>query len=212
MALFRLAELSGGRILIDGVDIATIGLTALRSAMAIIPQDPELFRGTLRANLDPIEEHDDSALRAVLERAHLRGAVVDKEQRVTLDMGIDDGGKNLSVGHRSLVSLARALLKAVRIMVMDEATAAVDLATDVRIQHVIREDCNRTGKTLLCISHRLRTVIGWDKILVMDAGTVHDLGSPLDLFDRRDGLFRSLCDQSHITRGDIQRAMSVERL
>lgn len=200
VALFRLAELSAGRILIDGVDVSTIGLKPLRSSMAIIPQEPELFGGTLRANLDPFDEYDDDKLHDALRSSRL----VSDGRRFPLDMEIEAEGKNLSAGERSLVSLAHALLKDVSIMVMDEATAAVDLETDAQIQQAIRDDCTNTGKTLLCVAHRLRTVIGWDKILVMDAGTVHDFGTPLELFDRGSaGLFRAMCERSSITRADI---------
>lgn len=123
-------------------------------------------------------------------------------ERFTLDLVIDDGASNLSLGERSLVSLARAFVKDVRVMVLDEATAAVDLETDAKIQEAIRHEASASGKTLLCVAHRLRTVIGWDKILVMDSGQVAEFASPLSLFDEG-GIFRSMCESSNITRADI---------
>ncbi|KAL1410703.1 hypothetical protein Q8F55_001645 [Vanrija albida] len=206
VALYRIAELLSGTIAIDGVDISKLGLKTLRSSLAVIPQDPVLFSGTLRTNLDPFENYPDSALYDALQRAGLLKPGAEQQQRFTLDTTIDDGGANLSIGQRSLVSLARAIVKDSKIMVLDEATAAVDLETDAEIQRAIREECKRSSKTLLCIAHRLRTIIGWDKILVMDAGEVVDFAAPLDLFDKEDSVFRSMCDQSRIDRDEIVRA------
>lgn len=206
VALFRLAELTSGRILIDGVDTSTLGLKTLRSHVAIIPQDPVLFSGTLRSNLDPFDEHSDAALYDAMQRASLIDSA-EGQGRWTLDMAIDEEGANLSVGERSLVSLARALVKDARIVVLDEATAAVDLSTDAKIQRTIRREFG--GKTLLCIAHRLRTIISWDRILVMNAGEIEDFDTPLNLFDRG-GLFRSMCDRSNITREEIVHARQEE--
>lgn len=203
VALYRLVELMSGSVTIDGVDIATIGLRPLRQAISIIPQDPVLFSGTLRSNLDPFEQHDDIELYDALDRAGLAGR--------SLDAMVDVGGSNLSIGERSLVSLARAFVKRAAITVLDEATAAVDMQSDLAIQRAIRAECQRSRQTLLGIAHRLRTVIGWDKILVMDAGEVAEFASPLELWDAR-GIFRSMCEQSSITRGDIARAQEEDRL
>lgn len=131
----------------------------------------------------------------------------DGKPRYTLDMAIDDEGSNLSIGERSLVSLARALVKDSRIVVLDEATAAVDMETDAVIQATIRREFG--SKTLLCIAHRLRTIISWDRILVMDAGEIDTFDSPLALFDAG-GLFRQMCDRSNITRDEIIRARKEE--
>lgn len=195
VALYRLVELTSGKISIDGIDISTLGLKTLRASIGIIPQDPVLFSGTLRSNLDPFDQRADATLHDALKRACLGG-------RFTLDMPIDEGGSNLSIGERSLVSLARAFVEASTIMVLDEATAAVDLETDAKIQQVIRDECSRSNKTLLCIAHRLRTIIGWDKILVMDAGQVAEFASPLELWDRG-GIFQGMCERSSITREEI---------
>lgn len=195
VALYRLVELLSGTIKIDDVDISTLGLKTLRASIGIIPQDPVLFSGTLRSNLDPFNQRDDATLHDALRRACLGG-------RFTLDTTIDDGGSNLSIGERSLVNLTRAFVEDAKIMILDEATASVDLETDAKIQLVIREECDRSNKTLLCIAHRLRTIIGWDKVVVMDAGQVAEFGSPLELWDAR-GIFRGMCEQSSITREEI---------
>ncbi|KAL1410097.1 hypothetical protein Q8F55_004100 [Vanrija albida] len=215
VALYRLAELTSGKITIDDVDISSLGLQTLRSHIAIIPQDPVLFSGTLRSNLDPFDLYEDERLYDALKRACLidesghDGAdpAAARAGRFTLDMAIDDEGSNLSIGERSLVSLARALVKDSRIVVLDEATAAVDLETDAKIQETIRREFG--SKTLLCIAHRLRTIISWDRILVMNAGEIEDFGTPLDLFDAG-GLFRTLCERSHISREEITRARKEE--
>jgi len=212
VALYRLAEVLSGTITIDGVDISKIGLKTLRSNLAIIPQDPVLFSGTLRTNLDPFDEFPDAVLHDALCRARLeKGPPGAYDTRFTLDMPIDTGGANLSIGERSLVSLARAIVRNSKIMVLDEATASVDLETDAQIQSAIRQECQRSRKTLLCIAHRLRTIIGWDKILVMEAGEVVDFASPLELFDAG-GVFRGMCDESRIAREEIERAQSSEAL
>ncbi|BEI87985.1 uncharacterized protein CcaverHIS019_0107030 [Cutaneotrichosporon cavernicola] len=205
VALFRLAELTSGRVTVDGVDVSSIGLKRLRSAIAIIPQDPVLFSGTLRTNLDPFDEHTDAELHDAMGRACLLEE--EASRRFTLDMAIDDEGSNLSIGERSLVSLARALVKDARIVVLDEATAAVDLETDAKIQQTIRREFGH--KTLLCIAHRLRTILSWDRILVMDAGQIVDFDTPLELYDRG-GHFRSMCERSSITREEIERARQEE--
>ncbi|WVW79674.1 hypothetical protein I302_101643 [Kwoniella bestiolae CBS 10118] len=202
VALFRLVELSSGRIKIDDIDISTIGLNALRSQIAIIPQDPVLFSGTLRTNLDPFNLHEDAVLWDALSRACVVGNDHSEgKQRLTLDSVIEEEGQNLSVGERSLISLARALVK--NIVVLDEATAAVDLETDSKIQQTIHREF--AGKTLLCIAHRLRTIISWDRILVMNAGEIEEFDTPLNLYDKQ-GTFRDMCEKSSISREEILRA------
>lgn len=225
MTLFRIVEVTSGRITIDGVDISKIGLSDLRSRLSIIPQDAVLFNGTLRSNLDPFEEHDDATLHDALKRSWLieqdsrrpgaefidgeekiaSGASSPSKPRFTLDLQIEDEGSNLSVGERSLVSLARALVKDAKIVILDEATASVDLETDSRIQATIRNEFN--DKTLLCIAHRVKTIIGYDRILVLAAGQVLAFDSPLALFDAGED-FYSLCQESGISRNDILQAAS----
>ena len=160
-ALFRIVELSAGTIEIDGVDISSIGTHDLRSKLAIIPQDPTLFRGTVRSNLDPFNRHSDLELWVALRQANL---VTDDEisaadggtgtGRVTLDGVVDEEGRNFSQGQRQLMALARALVRGSRIIACDEATSSVDIETDRKIQRAIVQGSE--GRTLLCIAHRLR--------------------------------------------------------
>ncbi len=219
--LFRLVELSEGSILVDGVDISKIGLTDLRQALSIIPQEPLLFSGTIRSNLDPFSLHPDAVLWDAMRRAHLVDTAaltekaVDAEKsgsgthtpvtgRFTLDTVLEDEGNNLSVGERSLVSLARAIVRNSRISVLDEATAAVDLETDQKIQETIRREFK--DKTLLCIAHRLRTILGWDRILVMSQGEIAEFDTPRNLFLREEGIFRQMCVKSNISLEDVEAA------
>ncbi|KAG0641596.1 P-loop containing nucleoside triphosphate hydrolase protein [Tuber brumale] len=202
--LFRLVELSAGSIEIDGVDISKIGLHDLRSKLAIIPQDPTLFRGTVRSNLDPFGKHTDEELWRALRQANLvedipaDGAVA--SGRITLDGVVEEEGMNFSSGQRQLMALARALVRGSRIIVCDEATSSVDIETDTKIQEAITKGFR--GRTLLCIAHRLRTIIKYDRVCVMDAGKIAEIDTPLALFDRG-GIFRGMCDRSKIGREDI---------
>ncbi|ORY72006.1 P-loop containing nucleoside triphosphate hydrolase protein [Pseudomassariella vexata] len=207
--LFRLVELSGGHITIDGLDISTIGLHDLRSRLAIIPQDPTLFRGTVRSNLDPFSQHTDLALFSALRQADLvpHDAQIDEKDanRIHLDTVVEEDGLNFSLGQRQLMALARALVRGSRIIVCDEATSSVDMDTDDKIQNTIATGFR--GRTLLCIAHRLRTIIGYDRICVMDAGRIAELDTPLNLW-RRGGIFRSMCDRSGIRVEDMHGAVA----
>ncbi|GKT40843.1 multidrug resistance protein fer6 [Colletotrichum spaethianum] len=209
--LFRLVELSGGHITIDGVDISTIGLHDLRSRLAIIPQDPTLFKGTVRSNLDPFSEHTDLELWSALRQADLVPADANLEDPrskessvIHLDSAVEEDGLNFSLGQRQLMALARALVRGSRIIVCDEATSSVDMETDDKIQNTIATSFK--GRTLLCIAHRLRTIIGYDRICVMDAGRIAELDTPLALWQREGGIFRSMCDRSGIRLEDIRGA------
>lgn len=207
--LFRLVEVSGGRITIDGLDISTIGLQDLRSRMAIIPQDPTLFRGTIRSNLDPFGEHTDLELWSALRQADLvpsgSSGPEDRDSgRIHLDSAVEEDGLNFSLGQRQLMALARALVRGSRIIVCDEATSSVDMETDDKIQKTIATGFR--GRTLLCIAHRLRTIIGYDRICVMDKGQIAELGTPLELWQMEGGIFRSMCDRSGIRAEDIRGA------
>ncbi|KFA61277.1 hypothetical protein S40285_05521 [Stachybotrys chlorohalonatus IBT 40285] len=207
--LFRLVEITGGSITIDGVNISTIGLHDLRSRLAIIPQDPTLFKGTVRSNLDPFNEHTDLELWSALRQADLIPAdavMTDRTtdpSRIHLDSIVEEDGLNFSLGQRQLMALARALIRGSQIIVCDEATSSVDMETDNKIQNTIVTGFK--GKTLLCIAHRLRTIIGYDRICVMDAGSIAELGTPLELW-KQGGIFRSMCDRSRIRVEDIEAA------
>ncbi|KAL9637489.1 MAG: hypothetical protein Q9164_002160 [Protoblastenia rupestris] len=205
--LFRLVELSGGSISIDGVNIATVGLKDLRTRLAIIPQDPTLFRGTIRSNLDPFNEHNDLELWSALRQSDLvdTDARMDDKHpgRIHLDGIVEEEGLNFSLGQRQLMALARALVRGSQIIVCDEATSSVDMETDQKIQRTIATGFK--GKTLLCIAHRLKTIIGYDRICVMDQGTIAELDTPLALW-QEGGIFRSLCEQSGIRREDFDEA------
>ncbi|KAH8413402.1 hypothetical protein KR009_010872 [Drosophila setifemur] len=175
-ALFRLSY-NDGTLVIDDKDIAGIGLHDLRSTISIIPQEPVLFSGTMRYNLDPFEQYPDEKLWEALEEVHLKDEV--SEMPTGLQSMIAEGGANYSVGQRQLVCLARAILRENRILVMDEATANVDPQTDALIQSTIRKkfkDC-----TVLTIAHRLNTIIDSDKVMVLDAGNLVEFGSPFEL-------------------------------
>jgi len=212
--LFRLVEIDGGSITIDGVDIGRMSLTDLRSRLSIIPQDPTLFKGTVRSNLDPLNEHTDLELWTALRQANLVDtetvdtsntddmAAAASESRMSV--GIDDPvvaeGLNFSLGQRQLLAFARARLRNSRIIVCDEATSAVDLATDNLVQKTMQTAFE--GRTLLVIAHRLRTIINSDKVLVMGGGRIEEMGVPWRLW-RQGGGFREICDKSGIVEEDF---------
>lgn len=181
-ALLRLVEVSSGRIAIDGVDISEIGLFTLRSRIGVIPQDPVLFSGNVRLNLDPFEQYTDARLLDGLKRLGLFG--------VSLDDRVDDGGGNYSVGQRQMLCICRALLSNSRVIIMDESTASCDVETDALIQKVIREEFSNA--TVLTIAHRLNTIMDSDRILVLDAGHVAEFDKPSSLLARPDSLFSGL--------------------
>ncbi|MBA0732801.1 hypothetical protein Gogos_016867 [Gossypium gossypioides] len=187
-ALFRLIEPAGGRIIIDNIDISTIGLHDLRSRLSIIPQDPTLFEGTIRGNLDPLEEHSDHDIWEALEKSQLGDIVRDKDLK--LDTPVLENGDNWSVGQRQLVSLGRALLKQARILVLDEATASVDTATDNLIQKIIRTEFKNC--TVCTIAHRIPTVIDSDLVLVLSDGRVAEFDTPQRLLEDKSSMFLKL--------------------
>lgn len=179
--LLRLVEFDGGDILIDGKMASTLPLATLRGGMAMVQQDPSLFSGTLRHNLDPTAAHDDDALRDALGRASLGDLSLDDE--------VDEGGANLSTGERQLVCLARVLLVRPKILILDEATSSLDRRTDEAVQAAVRA---LDGVTILSIAHRLETLMEYDTVVVLDRGQVAEVGPPAELAARPDGMFAAL--------------------
>nr|XP_043637374.1 ABC transporter C family member 14-like [Erigeron canadensis]XP_043637375.1 ABC transporter C family member 14-like [Erigeron canadensis] len=178
--LFRLVEPSGGSIIIDGIDISSLGLHDLRSRFGIIPQEPILFEGTVRSNIDPIGQHTDEEIWRSLERCQLNDVVSAKPGK--LDSTVVDNGDNWSVGQRQLLCLGRVLLKHSRLLFMDEATASVDSQTDAIIQKIIREDFAYC--TIVSIAHRIPTVMDCDRVLVIDAGYAKEFDKPSRLIEK----------------------------
>ncbi|XP_076884825.1 ABC transporter C family member 4-like [Bidens hawaiensis] len=178
--LFRLVEPSGGSIIIDGINIATLGLHDLRSRFGIIPQEPILFEGTVRSNIDPIGQHTDEEIWRALERCQLNDVVAAKPGK--LDSAVVDNGENWSVGQRQLLCLGRVMLKHSKLLFMDEATASVDSQTDAVIQKIIREDF--ANCTIISIAHRIPTVMDCDRVLVVDAGYAKEFDKPSRLIER----------------------------
>ncbi|KAI8141790.1 multi drug resistance-associated protein MRP [Fennellomyces sp. T-0311] len=192
LSLFRIIEAAKGNIHIDNVNIATLRLFDLRSRLTIIPQDPVLFAGSVRENLDPFGKASDAELWNALELAHLKEHVSGMEGK--LNAVVLEGGENFSVGQRQLICLARALLRRTTILVLDEATAAIDVETDSIIQETIRKqfaDC-----TILTIAHRINTVMDSDRILVLDKGDIAEFDSPENLVRNKDSIFYSMAHEA----------------
>lgn len=211
-ALYRLSELDQGSIVIDGIDISTLGLNDLRSKLCIIPQDPVLFKGTIRKNLDPFGTKSDEELWIALKRGGLIKAEVfeavkaqklkegetsmDALHKFHLDQQVEEEGANFSLGERQLMALARALARETKILILDEATSSVDYKTDAAINETIRTefaDC-----TILCIAHRLNTISKFDRIMVLDQGTIAQFDEPMNLYNA-DGIFREMCKKAELS-------------
>lgn len=198
-ALFQLYPIEG-KIIIDGVDTTKIPLKETRSKISIIPQEPVLFSGTLRKNLDPFEEYNDEILWNALEQVEMKEVV--NELPDGLQSNVAEGGSNFSVGQRQLVCLARALIRNNKILVMDEATANVDPYTDALIQNTIREkfaDC-----TVLTIAHRLHTVMDSDRILVMNAGRAEEFDLPYNLLNSKGFLYDLVQTTGRVTALNLE--------
>ncbi|KAF9907006.1 hypothetical protein EC991_011401 [Linnemannia zychae] len=203
-ALFLLVPLDSGKIIMDGIETDTIGTADLRSKMSIIPQDPILFQGTFRYNLDPLNRHSEQALWQALEASDLKGYV--QQQEGGLDAAIAAQGENLSVGQRQLVCLSRALLSRSKIVILDEATASVDLATDSLIQKAIRVDF--ADSTVITIAHRLNTVVDYNRILVMDRGQVAEYDTPHNLLSNRQSMFSKMVDETGEANAALLRSLA----
>ncbi|KAG0225249.1 ATP-binding cassette transporter 1 [Mortierella sp. GBAus27b] len=192
LSLFRIIEAVKGQIMVDGIDISTLGLYDVRSRFSIIPQDPVLFAGPIRFNLDPLGTKSDHELWQALEDSYLKDHVSQMEGG--LNAQVLEGGDNFSVGQRQLICLARALLRKSNLLILDEATAAIDLETDALVQKIIRQkfkDC-----TILTIAHRINTVMDSDRIMVLDAGRVAEFDSPQKLLADSSSIFHSLAKES----------------
>ncbi|KAL9538569.1 hypothetical protein MBANPS3_010833 [Mucor bainieri] len=218
LSFFRFVEASAGSIVIDGIDIKDLGTEDLRSNLTIIPQDPTLFSGTLRSNMDPFDQFDDASIYAAFRRVHLlpseeeeetlpstgassapessRSSTHEVNANVFKDLStmVSEGGKNFSQGQRQLLCLGRALLKRTRIVLMDEATASVDFETDKAIQKTIATEFS--DSTILCIAHRLHTVIEYDRILVLDQGKIEEFENPYTLISNPESSFYKMCRNS----------------
>lgn len=213
VALLRIVELYGGSIKIDDVDIKSVGLKKLRSKIAVIPQDPVLFSGTVRTNLDPFDEYEDVRLFEVLGHVGLyvsldkvasssslssigsekaAGGAGRTQHIKSLSEEVSEGGTNFSVGQRQLLVIARAMLTGATLVIMDEATASVDADTDARIQRVFRSEFK--DATCITVAHRLNTIMDSDLVLVMDSGRAAEFDKPSTLLTNEDGIFKSLVD------------------
>ncbi|KAK7000595.1 ATP-dependent bile acid permease [Favolaschia claudopus] len=199
LAFFRFVEAHRGRILIDGLDISKLGLTDLRSRLTIIPQDPTILSGTIRTTLDVFGEYQDSAIFEALRRVHLLPSVdtsegldnVNPNLFRNLESPVSEGGDNFSTGEKQLFCMARAILKRSKILLMDEF-CSVDYATDELISKTIREEFE--GSTVLCIAHRLRTVIGYDRVMLLDQGKIVEFDRPSVLLSNTSSKFYALCE------------------
>ncbi|CRL02706.1 CLUMA_CG015844, isoform A [Clunio marinus] len=204
LALFRIIEAAEGKIIIDDINIAEIGLHSLRSRLTIIPQDPVLFSGNLRMNVDPFNVYSDDAIWTALEQSHLKLFV--KGLSDGLDYKISEGGENLSVGQRQLVCLARALLRKTKVLILDEATAAIDLETDELIQKTIRTQF--TDCTILTIAHRLNTIMDSDRVIVLDQGKIAEYDSPKNLLENKDSIFYGMAKNAGLVQNPNE--MTIE--
>ena len=193
-ALMRMPE-PAGRILIDGLDVQQLNLPSYRSRVSVISQDPVLFSGMLRANLDPTSRFKDTEIWNALEAVHLRGVVEDLEGQLYYQL--TESGSNFSAGQRQLLCLARALLQGNRVIVLDEATANVDFATDGLIQETIRTEFKHC--TVLTIAHRVSTILDYDRVMVLEGGNIVEFDRPEKLLKLQDGKFAELCRYHHVT-------------
>ena len=216
-ALYRLVELSEGSIFIDGVDISKLGLHKLRSKLSIIPQDPVLFSGSIRSNLDPFHTSTDDELWEALRVSGLikgedvaKAKLQDKDDeslhKFHLEQDVEDDGANFSLGERQLIALARALIRNSKILILDEATSSVDYETDAKIQQTIATEFSHC--TILCIAHRLKTIIDYDRILVLDKGEIAEFDQPKTLYQQEGSIFRSMCDKSGVSEEDFGKSQS----
>jgi ABC-type multidrug transport system fused ATPase/permease subunit len=200
-ALFRLVEPCGGSVTVDGIDTGAIPLSTLRSRMTIIPQDPMLFKGTVRSNLDPLGEHADDKLEHAL-------AEIGLGSRLNLNTAVTENGECFSVGQRQLLCLARGMVRGSQIVLLDEATANVDSATDALMQHVIRRTF--AGNTTITIAHRLETIMDSDRILVLDRGEVAEFASPAELLADANSIFHGMVNSHGHKQAELSACSEAE--
>lgn len=211
-SFLRLTEATKGQIVIDGIDISTLRLEDLRTRLTIIPQDPILFEGTVRSNLDIREEYNDQDLWESLRRVHLvhfeeeNGQILVIGPITSLDDPVNEGGSNFSRGERQLICFARTLLRRSKIVIMDEVTTDLDIEMTNKIQEIIRNEFQHT--TVFCISHSFDMIINFDQILVLDEGRVAEFDTPYNLIKNPDSTFRYLCEQT----GEMEVLMETMRL
>jgi ABC-type multidrug transport system fused ATPase/permease subunit len=189
-ALFRIVECDAGKILIDNREIKSIPLRMLREGLAIIPQDPTIFQGTLRFQLDPFIRHTDAELFSVLQMVSLEGYV--SQLTSGLNHLIVEGGDNLSQGQRQLICIARSILRSSKILVLDEATSSVDSITDEVIQSVLRNVARAKQCTVLCVAHRLSTIRDFDRILCLENGQIAEFDTPGNLLLNPNSMFSTM--------------------
>ncbi|XP_028799285.1 ABC transporter C family member 12 isoform X1 [Neltuma alba] len=207
-ALFRIVEPHKGKIIIDGCDISKFGVADLRKVLTVIPQTPVLFSGTVRFNLDPFMEHTDAELWEALERSHLKSVV--SRNSFGLDFEVSEQGENFSVGQRQLLSLARALIRRSKILVLDEATAAVDVRTDALIQKTIRQEFKSC--TMLIIAHRLNTIIDCNRILVIDTGKALEYSTPQELLLEEESAFCKMVQSTGLANAQYLRGLAFGKI
>jgi len=195
LALFRILEATEGSVYIDDIDISTLGLQDLRQSMAIIPQDAQLWQGTLRQNLDPLHQYTDSELYRVLKQARLCGIVDD--HAAGLLQPVSEGGSNFSAGQRQLICIARAMVRQSHILVLDEATSSIDLETDQLVQQIVRTGF--TGTTIT-IAHRLNTIMDSDRVLVLEQGRVAEFDAPATLLKNPQSQFYSMAREAGLVQ------------
>ncbi|KAG2022883.1 ATP-binding cassette transporter [Coprinopsis cinerea AmutBmut pab1-1] len=195
LALLRMLEPTSGSIIIDGIDISKLGLEDLRTRLTVISQDVSLFSGTIRSNLDPLQKYTTEECQTVLDRCHLTSHFAHTpttEESSLLDMAVNQN--SMSAGEKQLLALARAILRGTNIIIMDEATSQIDMELDDKIQKTIREET--AGAIVITIAHRLKTVIDYDRILVLDDGKVVEFDTPRELLSKSGGFFRNICRRS----------------
>ena len=193
LSLFRILEASTGKILIDNQDISQIGLELLRESIAFIPQDPKLIDGTLRENIDPFGEYSDDD---IIFQLNLIGLAYLLDEDDGLDGVIESEGTNFSVGEKQLICITRAMLRQCKIIIMDEANSSFDYRTDLLIQKSLVKSFE--GCTLITVAHKIKTILGYDKICVLNDGEIVETGSPMELISKKEGLFYDLYMQSKI--------------